>query len=211
MRNGFGIGDSSERVSTLDETDLEILQLLTEDARRPYSEIGERVDLSPPAVSDRVSKLADHGIIRRFTLDLDRSQLRQGTPVLVTLSVAPGATDDVRESISALDGVEHVFITAGGRVVVNAHAPRTDVQSWVFETVDPESIREIGVELLTSADWAVQVDGDTAFALTCVECGNGVGADGVTRRIDGDPKQFCCPSCETLYTERYEELADGAN
>ncbi len=66
------------------------------------------------------------------------------------------------------------------------------------------------MRLLTDADWRIGVGGDTAFALTCVECGNEVGADGVTRRIDGDLKQFCCPSCETLYVERYEELAEGA-
>ncbi|MDL5360719.1 AsnC family transcriptional regulator [Halalkalicoccus sp. NIPERK01] len=195
----------------LDETDLRILQLLTEDARRPYSEIGERVDLSPPAVSDRVSKLEEHGIIRRFTLDLDRSQLRQGTPVLVTLSVAPGATGAVRDALVGLDGVEHVFTTAGGRVVINAHAPTPDVQSWVFERVDPDSIREIDVELLTGADWGQQVDGDTTFALVCVECGNEVGDDGVTRRIDGEMKQFCCSSCERLYVEQYEELAESAD
>ncbi|ADJ15370.1 AsnC family transcriptional regulator [Halalkalicoccus jeotgali] len=195
----------------LDDTDVEILRLLTEDARRPYSEIGERVDLSPPAVSDRVSKLQNHGIIRRFTLDLDRSQLRQGTPVLVTLSVAPDGVERVREALSGLDGVEHVFTTAGGQVVITAHAPTTDVASWVFEHVDSDPIREIDVELLTGADWNLQVDGDTDFALTCVECGNEVGADGVTRRIDGDVKPFCCGSCERLYVQRYEDIAEGAD
>lgn len=198
-------------MATLDATDLRILELLSEDARTPYSEIGERVDLSAPAVSARVSKLEDHGIIRRFTLDLDRSQLRQGTPVLVTLSVAPGATETVRERLADRDGVEHVFATAGGRIVVNAHAPTPDVQSWLFEGLDADPVRELDVELLTSADWAAQVDGGTDFALTCVECDNEVGADGVTRRIDGEPKHFCCPSCETLYVERYEELAEGSD
>lgn len=195
---------------TFDETDLRILRLLSEDARRPYSEVADRVGLSPPAVSDRVSKLENHGIIRRFTLDLDRSQLRQGTPVLVTLSVVPGAVEDVRDTLVASNTVEHVFATAGGRVVVNAHTPTTDVQSWLFERVDPGLIETIEVELLTSTDWAVQVGGEAAFALTCDQCGNEVGPDGVTRRIDGDRKQFCCPSCETLYVEQYEELAEGA-
>ncbi len=48
----------------LDETDLEILELLTEDARRPYKEIAEQVGLTPPAVSDRTSRLEDQGIIQ---------------------------------------------------------------------------------------------------------------------------------------------------
>ncbi len=36
----------------LDETDLEILQLLMSNARRPYSDIADIVSLSAPAVSD---------------------------------------------------------------------------------------------------------------------------------------------------------------
>lgn len=198
-------------MNAFDDTDLEILRLLAEDARRPYSEVAERVDLSPPAVSDRVEKLEDHGIIRRFTLDLDRSQFRRGTPVLVTLTVDPDAVEEIRNRLLETDGVEHVFATADARVVCHAHAPTSDVRSWLFEAVDPGIVRDIDVGLLTDADWTVQVGGETAFALTCVECGNDVGPEGVTRRIDGDPKHFCCPSCEALYLDRYEGLAEGAD
>ncbi|WP_122090713.1 Lrp/AsnC family transcriptional regulator [Halalkalicoccus subterraneus] len=195
----------------LDEIDLRILRLLSEDARRPYSEIGERVDLSAPAVSDRVSKLENQGIIRRFTLDLDRSQLREGTPVLVTLSVSPGGADEVRDALSGIEGVEHVFITAGGRVVFTAHAPTADVGAWLFEHVDDGAVRELDVELLTGSDRTARIRGEAAFAVSCVLCENEVGADGVSRRIDGEMKRFCCPSCEQLYVEKYEELAEGAD
>ena len=59
----------------IDDTDRELLRLLLEDARRPYSELAEAVDLSPPAVSDRVDRLVELGVIERFTLGLDRSRL----------------------------------------------------------------------------------------------------------------------------------------
>lgn len=39
-------------MQNLDETDMEILSLLAENARMAFSEIGEEVDLSGPAVSD---------------------------------------------------------------------------------------------------------------------------------------------------------------
>lgn len=198
-------------MSTLDGTDLRILRLLSEDSRRPYSEIGERVDLSAPAVSDRVSKLQDHGIIRRFTLDLDRSQLREGTPVLVTLSVAPGTVERVRDALSGVDGIENVFTTAGSRVVLTAHAPTTDVGGWLFEHVDSEDVRDLTVELLTGSNRTARIGGEAVFSVPCVLCENEVGADGVSRRIDGALKRFCCPSCEQLYVEKYEELAEGAD
>ena len=62
----------------LDETGLEILQLLMSNARRPYSDIADTVDLSAPAVSDRVARLQEMGIINRFTLDVGHSQRSTG-------------------------------------------------------------------------------------------------------------------------------------
>lgn len=38
----------------LDETDMEILSMLAADSRRPFSEIGEEIGLSGPAVSGRI-------------------------------------------------------------------------------------------------------------------------------------------------------------
>ena len=193
----------------LDETDLEILRLLADDGRRPYSDVAEIVDLSPPAVSDRVNRLEEHGVIRRFTVDIDRSQLREGTPVLVRLAVVPGHADAIRQTLTELDAVEHVFTMANANIVFYATAPRNDVRGWLLSELDTDIVREFEVELVSDIDWNLNVGG-TEFALTCAECGNTVTDEGVTTRLDGDLKQFCCPSCESRYTERYEELKEAA-
>lgn len=188
----------------LDEIDLEILRLLVADARRPYREIAEEVDLSAPAVSDRVTRLRDQGVIRRFTADLDRQQLREGTPVLVRLSVAPGSVESVRDSVRDLDAVEHIYVTVDGTVVVHANAPR-NVRAWLDSALDQEGIRDIDVDLVSEAHWTPAV-GATDLALVCDECGNTVTSEGVTARVGEDIKQFCCESCEAAYIQRYEEL-----
>lgn len=192
----------------LDETDREILGMLVEDGRRPFREIAEAVDLSPPAVSDRVQRLTDQGVIRRFTVDLDRSQLREGTPVLVTVRVDPARLDDVRETLAQAEAVEHLFVTVDSRLVVQANAP-ADVRQWLLSLVDPELLEEVDIDLISDATWTPSV-GATEFALTCDECGNTVTAEGVTARVGGEVKQFCCRSCEARYRESYEELASDA-
>ncbi|MFB6081430.1 MAG: AsnC family transcriptional regulator [Halanaeroarchaeum sp.] len=192
----------------LDETDVELLRLLVADGRRPYRELAEEVDLSAPAVSDRIQRLVDQGVIRRFTVALDRDQLREGTQVLVTLRVDPGRLDDVASSLREAEAVEHVFVTVDSTVVVQANAP-SDVRQWLLTIVDPEDVRDIDVDLLSRSEWTPAV-GATEFALTCDECGNRVTSEGVTARIGGDVKQFCCRSCEERYRETYEELASDA-
>ena len=59
----------------LDRIDSEILAILRDDARIPYQTLGERVHLSANAAADRVRRLVRTGVIRRFTVDIDQSQL----------------------------------------------------------------------------------------------------------------------------------------
>ena len=188
----------------LDEVDLDILQMLVEDARRPYREIADEVGLSAPAVSDRVTRLKDQGVIRRFTTDLDRSQLREGTPILVRVSVPPGQVEPMREAAVETEAVEYVYVTVDGTVFVHANAPRT-VKSWLDALLADVEVEDVHVDLLSEAHWTPAV-GSTDLALVCDECGNTVTTEGVTARIGGDIKQFCCSSCEARYEERYDQL-----
>lgn len=196
----------------LDETDLEILQMLMSDARRPYSDIADIVGLSAPAVSDRVLRLQETGIIRRFTLDIDTSQLRKGIPVLVSLDLAPGQEhpDSITETLRDVSAVEHVIRTASGDLVLCARVPDNDVASWIADTLDEEKIEDIDVTLLAEMDWSPNIDG-TEFALSCAQCGNTVDTEGTAARFDSELYQFCCPSCEARFEEKYEELQQRAD
>jgi DNA-binding Lrp family transcriptional regulator len=58
-------------INGLDEIDNQIVNLLIEDARLTYSEIGEKVGLSRVAVKNRVSTLEERGIIKGYHADVD--------------------------------------------------------------------------------------------------------------------------------------------
>lgn len=196
----------------LDETDLEILQLLLSDARRPYSDIADVVGLSAPAVSDRVARLEEAGVINRFTLDIDRSQLRGGIPVLITLDVATAGSDvaSLKEQLLDASAVEHVFTTAEADLISYARVPDNDIASWLSDTLDVDAIDDFEVTLLAGADWAPDLGG-TEFALSCAQCGNTVDNEGTATRIDGELYQFCCPSCEARFEEKYDRLRQEAD
>ncbi|WP_338738518.1 AsnC family transcriptional regulator [Haloplanus salilacus] len=191
----------------LDETDLEILGLLMEDARRPWADIADAVDLSPPAVSDRVDRLRETGVIRGFTLDVDRSKLRDGVPVLVRVDPTSGVFDDVRGAFRDADAVEHVFSTAERDLVCHARVVDGDVPAWLPTVVDEPgaAIDDYTVTLLTGGEWTPTVDG-VGFALTCAQCGNTVTSEGTSADIGGDVYQFCCPSCEREFRSRYDRF-----
>jgi DNA-binding Lrp family transcriptional regulator len=192
----------------LDETDMEILRLLGEDARRPYSEIAEAVGLSGPAVSDRVQRLEEAGVIERFTVDVDQSQLRAGIPVFVRATVPAADVDDCKAAIADADAVEHVFVTADGECWFYARAQVQQVREWLDGLLPDADGVDYDVTLIDDAEWTPSFDG-TSFALTCAECGNTVDSEGESTRIDGEVYHFCCPSCSSRFEGRYTRLEEG--
>ncbi|KTG10287.1 ArsR family transcriptional regulator [Haloprofundus marisrubri] len=193
---------------TLDDTDRQILRLLLEDARRPYSDIADNVGLSAPAVSDRVERLREIGVIRRFTLDVNRSLLREGSPMLVELDVRPAAAESVAKALTALDRVDHVFRTADARVVFRAPIRDGDVTALLDGVVDLEDIRDIDANLVVDDEWTPGL-GEAELALSCVECGNTVTSEGESARFDDELYHFCCDSCLSNFEARYERLQSG--
>jgi Lrp/AsnC family transcriptional regulator, leucine-responsive regulatory protein len=67
----------SER--TLDDTDWRILRELQADGRLTFNELGRRVNLSPPAVAERVRRLEEGGVITGYQARVDPA--RAGLPL----------------------------------------------------------------------------------------------------------------------------------
>ncbi|MFC6973731.1 AsnC family transcriptional regulator [Halomicroarcula sp. GCM10025709] len=193
----------------LDDTDREILDLLLADARRPYSDIADQVGLSAPAVSDRVDRLREMGIVRGFTLDVDRSLLRTGVPVLLDIDAAPGRGEAIAAGLADTDAVEHTFRTADDRVLVTATVRGTEVGALLERAIENVSdVADYEVRLLADSEWRPDLAGPE-FAPDCAECGNTVDEEGVEESLDGDSYYFCCESCADRFVEQYESLKDG--
>lgn len=69
----------------LDSTDHKILACLKENSRAQWKEIGQAVHMTGQAVSQRIERLTEEGVIRRFTVDLDASKLGIGQSGFITV------------------------------------------------------------------------------------------------------------------------------
>jgi DNA-binding Lrp family transcriptional regulator len=67
----------------LDSTDERILAELTQHARATFAEIGQKVNLSAPAVKRRVDRMLDSGAIKGFTTVVDRNAIGWSTEAYV--------------------------------------------------------------------------------------------------------------------------------
>ncbi|WP_336328042.1 AsnC family transcriptional regulator [Halovenus sp. HT40] len=192
----------------IDDTDEEILTLLLEDGRRPYSEIAEAVDLSAPAVSDRVERLREIGLIEKFTVDIDRKLLRGGHSLLVTIEGTAGSGGSIADALDGDERTEHVFRTVDDTVVCTLVTDESGVENLIDQHLDREQISDYQVQLLGGTSWQPTVQ-ESTLAPECVECGNTVTPEGEREQIDGERYHFCCSSCAASFRERYEELQEG--
>ena len=80
----------SQRVepAELDRIDWKIIEELQQNARLSWAELGRRVGLTTPAVSERVHRLEKHGGIRGFHADISLERLGMPIQIFVRLSMA---------------------------------------------------------------------------------------------------------------------------
>lgn len=73
----------------LDELNLRILSELRCDPRVTMAELGRRVGLSSPAVSERVRRLEETGVIKGYSIEIDPAAV--GLPLAAYVRVRPNA------------------------------------------------------------------------------------------------------------------------
>jgi Lrp/AsnC family leucine-responsive transcriptional regulator len=91
----------------LDQIDEQILELLQQDARMTMRALGQAVGLSGPAVTDRVRRLEDRGIIRGYRADVSPNRIGLGVVAFVTLG-APYDEHGARRFESQVHQIEAV-------------------------------------------------------------------------------------------------------
>jgi Lrp/AsnC family transcriptional regulator for asnA, asnC and gidA len=95
----------------VDEIDEGIINLLKENSRMTYVEIGNTVGLSEGAVRNRVQALVNSGMIRKFTIEV-APLIR--VRALTMISVNPSMpTYSISKKIEELPGIERIYEVTG--------------------------------------------------------------------------------------------------
>jgi Lrp/AsnC family leucine-responsive transcriptional regulator len=83
----------------LDSVDRKIIEVLLHDARISMKDLASKVKLSAPSVSERVERLQERGVIRRFTIEVDPASLGYDLQALVRIKPLPGKLQVVQKLI----------------------------------------------------------------------------------------------------------------
>jgi Lrp/AsnC family transcriptional regulator for asnA, asnC and gidA len=97
----------------LDEIDKEILKVLQKNSRTPLREISKQVGLAESTVYERIKKLKERGIIKKFTIILDPESLGFHLLAFILIKAKAGKYSDVAEKLIAYPEIVEIYETTG--------------------------------------------------------------------------------------------------
>ena len=103
-------------VARFDKHDLAILRELLTDSRCTLQEIGAAVKLSPTTCWGRIKRLESEGVIRQYTVLVDRARLGYKDTVLVQLTLDSRTDETLYEfgrTLAAIPEVLEAYLVSG--------------------------------------------------------------------------------------------------
>ncbi|MBQ8325557.1 MAG: Lrp/AsnC family transcriptional regulator [Lachnospiraceae bacterium] len=100
-------------IEGLDTLDNKILDVLKDNARATFSEIGEKVGLSRVAVKNRMEVLEKNGIIKGYTTVIDKTKVPLGVQFILDVEAIPELYQDVVEVLATDRFLRQVYSTTG--------------------------------------------------------------------------------------------------
>ncbi len=103
-----------DKKTDLDPLDYKILEILVEDANLPYTEIGQRLDVSGGTVHVRMKKMESLGIVKGAQLLIDYSKIGWDITAFLGIYLDKSSLyEDVAKQLEKIPEVVNIHYTTG--------------------------------------------------------------------------------------------------
>ena len=122
----------------LDDLDQKIIRCLIQNARMPYSEIGQQVGISRVAVKMRVQALEKKGIIEEYTTIINPQKISGAISCYFEIETVPDTLEEVISILEKNDTVTQIYrVTGKSRLHVHAVSPsQEELEQLLHGTMD---------------------------------------------------------------------------
>jgi len=126
---------------SLDDLDWQILRLLQENAKLTFTEIGNKLDVAHSTVYDRMQRMEEHGIIKKYkaVVDLEKAGMQQIT-ALMTIHTDPKESEHIAGRLAEFPEVLEVSSSFSEELVINAKVVAHDqakLHSFIAQSIAP--------------------------------------------------------------------------
>ena len=122
----------------LGDLDQKIIRCLIQNARMPYSEIGQQVGISRVAVKMRVQALEKKGIIEEYTTIINPQKISGAISCYFEIETLPDTLEEVISILEKNDTVTQIYrVTGKSRLHVHAVSPsQEELEQLLHGTMD---------------------------------------------------------------------------
>lgn len=181
----------------LDSVDLEILRALQRDSRTSYSNLAAALSISRPTAKARIERLKQRGIIKKFTIVVDRDAIVQN--IILLMQMRAGELEEAAGALRELEEVLEVYEVMGERNL----ACKAVVQSMEELRCLMEKINGLGVKDLRASivlktlkeEHETKIGPEIGVSLECEYCGKQITGSPYKFKIHNVEHYFCCPIC----------------
>ncbi len=100
-----------------DSLDNKIIHLLTKNSRMSFADIGRQINLSPSSVRERVLRMEDGGLIKKYSLKLDKSKLGYQIEAFILIKIFTGKLKAFLSIVTEIDEVQECYRITGNQNV----------------------------------------------------------------------------------------------
>ena len=102
----------------LDEIDRGIVKCLKENARTTFVDIGKALGVSDATVYNRVNRLTEMGIIKKFTIEVDEAAIGRGTSGFILVNVKPGTVKEISKQLVEIERINEIHEVHGSEDLI---------------------------------------------------------------------------------------------
>jgi DNA-binding Lrp family transcriptional regulator len=139
---------------TLDSTDLGILQALQEDSRQTYAAIGKRLGIAHSTVYERIKKLEEQKVIKKYTALVDSERIgARSISAMMTVYTDPKETENVAKKLAESPETLEVYTSFSEELLVIAKVSarsQEDLHAFIANSVAPlQGVLRIRTSIVT--------------------------------------------------------------
>jgi Lrp/AsnC family transcriptional regulator, leucine-responsive regulatory protein len=108
----------------MDEVDFQILELLKENSRKTWKEIGELIHMTGQAVGNRIRRMEDEGIIEQYTIAVNELKLGKSIQAFITVFLKSNHHLEFQKYLNGNPDIKEVHRISGeGCYIIKASVP----------------------------------------------------------------------------------------
>jgi Lrp/AsnC family transcriptional regulator for asnA, asnC and gidA len=139
---------------SLDALDWKILRTLQENSKQTYSEVGRKLGVAHTTVYDRIKKLENNGIIKKWTIFINQEKIGINyITAHMTVYTDPKESDNIAKKLSNAKEVLEVSISLSEELLIIAKVfarNQNELHSFIAKKIAPlQGVLRIRTSIIT--------------------------------------------------------------